>query len=162
MSYSHNKVCCKNLAKFIITVFAKSIACDLWSIVKFLRFPVFANCWCVVSSVIMPTLASNYHRRQCVVLQWSPDPVSIWFSGKIKLKIPWKSNLLRPTIIFFMCPLSLLIFFILGICSHCACFKFKVLDKIPVLLNLVGNEIMCFFKYEKCFIEKRRDEPSPA
>lgn len=86
MSYSHTKVWCKSLAIFVITVFAKSIACDMWPIVKFLHFPVFANCQCVVSSTITPTLASNYHRRQCVMLQLGPDPVSIWFSGQTKPK----------------------------------------------------------------------------
>lgn len=86
MSYSHTKVWCKSLAIFVITVFAKSIACDMWPIVKFLHFPVFANCQCVVSSIITPTLASNYHRRQCVMLQLGPDPVSIWFSGQTKPK----------------------------------------------------------------------------
>lgn len=43
-----------------------------------------------------------------------------------------------------------------------ACFKFKVLDEIPVLLNLMGGEMMHFFKCEKYLIEKHSNEPSPA
>lgn len=164
MSYSHTKMWCKSLAKFIITVFAKSIACDMWPIVKFLHFPVFTNCQCVVSSIITPTLASNYHRGQCVMLQLGPDPVSIWFSGKTK---PNQKSPKNPTHLgqqfFCVCVSSLVTHFLfLEFATIVACFKFKVLDEIPVLLNLMGGEIMHSFKCEKYFIEKPGDEPSSA
>lgn len=34
-----------------------------------------------------------------------------------------------------------------------ACFKFKALDEVPVLLNLMGGEVIYFFICETCFIE---------
>lgn len=40
-----------------------------------------------------------------------------------------------------------------------ACFKFKALDEVPVLLNLMGGEVMCFFICETRFIENPELNP---